>query len=264
MVGAMRWLLCMGVLIGLGLLGWAQRDRLVVWAQAIFPGEQEEGVLVEGKLQRVPDPVRYAELRAEVEVWRKRARERYAAADSADEREQVVAEAAAFLQEMLPQMMVCWLGTPWDFHGTAAGPGEKPVACGYFVSTVLRDAGFVVNRYHLAQQPSQNILRTFVPRDKWSLKVGVPYADYAAELQDLDEGVRIVGLDTHVGFLVTDADGFRFIHSSGAKPWCVVDESVDEAKVLAASNYRVQGDLLDDRETLRKWLVGESFAVAGH
>lgn len=259
----MRWLIGLGILVAIGVAGWTRREQVLDWASEYWDGGNDDGVLVVGKLHIEPDPERYELMKAEVAGWREAAAARYAAASSAAEREKVVDESAEFLRVALPQMMECWLGTPWDFHGTAAGPGEGAVACGYFVSTVLRDAGFRVNRYHLAQQPSQNILKTFVPREKWSLRVGVPYEEYAAELHELDAGVRIVGLDTHVGFLVTDDEGFRFVHSSGAKPWRVVDESAEEARVLAASNYRVQGDLTAERETIRKWLVGEKFKVAG-
>ena len=42
--------------------------------------------------------------------------------------------------------------------------------------------------------------------------------------------IYIVGLDTHVAFLVWGgSEGFRFIHSSGSRPWCVVDESRADA-----------------------------------
>src|SRR5579859_7168832 len=39
-------------------------------------------------------------------------------------------------------ILPAWSGTPWDFYGTAERPREGTIACGYFVATVLRDAGF--------------------------------------------------------------------------------------------------------------------------
>jgi hypothetical protein len=210
-----------------------------------------------------PDAARYATLKEEAERWRKDLAQRHTKARTAAEKDAVLAETRHFLERLLPEMMDCWLGTPWDFHGTAEGPGQGKIACGYFVATVLRDAGFRVDRYKLARQPSQNILRSFLPREAMDLKVGTPYESWAAELRNAEAGIRIVGLDSHVAFLVTGREGFRFIHSSGSKPWCVVNDNEGSAEVLRRSNYRVQGLLTSDRELLRGWLVGKKIKVKG-
>src|SRR5687768_1189839 len=163
-------------------------------------------------------------MKEEVERWRKDLAAKHKKARTPAEKDKVLAEARSFLEAVLPEMMRCWLGTQWDFHGTTEVPGKGKIACGYFVATVLRDAGFRVDRYKLAQQSSQSILRSFLPRESLNLQVGIPYETYAAGLKMTEPGVRIIGLDSHVAFLVTGQDGFRFIHSSGSKPWCVVDE----------------------------------------
>lgn len=208
-----------------------------------------------------PDAVRYAELKEEAQRWRKDLAAKYAKARTKDEKDKVIAETRGFLETLLPEMMRCWLGTSWDFHGTAEAPGQGKIACGYFVATVLRDAGFQVDRYKLAQQPSQNIIRAFLPSEAMTLRVGVPYENFASEVANAEHGVRIIGLDSHVAFLVTTEDGFRFIHSSGSKPWCVVDQGRDEADVLSRSNYRVYGLLTGDHEVLLRWLKAEKIAV---
>ena len=172
-------------------------------------------------------------------------------------------DARVVLESALPGMMRCWLGTPWDFHGTAENPGGGKIACGYFVSTILRDAGFQVHRYHLAQQPSGNILRTFLPRDSCKLTTGQDYETFANTLEVAEPGIYIVGLDTHVGFIVVRDGELRFIHSSGSRPWAVVEESRADAHVLRQSNWRMLGHLTTDRDALRKWLAGTSFAVHG-
>jgi hypothetical protein len=210
-----------------------------------------------------PDPARYATLKEEAERWRVDLAARHARARTPEERDRVLAESRRFLDTLLPAMMRCWLGTAWDFHGTSETPGEGKIACGYFVATVLRDAGFRVDRYKLARQPSQNILRSFLPREALTLRVGVPYDRFAAELEAAEPGVRIVGLDHHVAFLVGGAGGFRFIHSSGSDPWCVVDEDRGRAEVLRRSNYRVHGSLTGDPALILRWLRGEKIAVKG-
>lgn len=220
-------------------------------------------VLVIGKRPPEPDPERYEVLKEETERWRQNLGKRYREAINDRGRDAVIDEAAVFLETALPDLMSCWLGTPWDFNGHCKTPGSGKIACGYFVATVLQDAGFNVDRYRLARQPSQGILRTFLPKREMSLRVGVPYEQYAAELRGLERGIRIVGLDTHVGFIVSRPGEFRFVHSSGSSPWCVVDESEADAEVLRRSNYRVQGNLTANRELIRKWLLGERFRVSG-
>ena len=222
-------------------------------------GVLDPAIVVKGR--RVPDAERYARLKAETERWRGELGQRHRAAPTPAAKAAVEEEARTFLNEMLPAMMDCWMGTPWDFHGTAEEPGRKPVACGYFVATVLRDAGFRLDRFELAQQPSQLILRTFLPRSAMTLRAGVPYEKFTAELKRLPPGIRIVGLDTHVGFLVCRGEEFRFVHSSGSEPWCVVDEGEDRAEVLRKSSYRVHGCLTSDRDVVRGWLSGRAFRV---
>ena len=160
-------------------------------------------------------------------------------------------------------MMRCWLGTPWDFNGTAAKPGGGKIACGYFVATVLKDAGFHVNRYKLAQQPSGNILHSFLAKESCSLTVGKPYDAFASDLEKSGSGIYLVGLDTHVAFLVMKPEGFHFIHSSGSRPWCVVDETRDEAHVLQRSNWRMVGNLTADPKVIRAWLDAKAITVRG-
>lgn len=210
-----------------------------------------------------PDPAKYEVLAKDLERWRKELAARHRSARNGTERSVVEKDARILLEHALPEMMRCWLGTPWDYSGTAKGPGQGRIACGYFVATVLKDAGFQVDRYRLAQQPSGNILRSFLPKDACTLTVGKEYGAFADEMATRDPGVYVVGLDTHVAFLVVGDDGFRFIHSSGSKPWCVVDEGREEAEVLRRSNWRMTGNLTADKEVIRRWLKGGKIEVKG-
>lgn len=210
-----------------------------------------------------PDPKTYAVLVGELARWRKDLAARYKKADTAADRVLVEQDARVILEKVLPEMMRCWLGTPWDFNGTAAKPGGGRIACGYFVSTVLMDAGFQVDRYQLAQQPSGNILRSFLEKDQCILSVGKPYEAFAAEFSKSKPGIYLVGLDTHVAFLIRDGNSFRMLHSSGSRPWCVVDEDRDKAQVLQRSNWRMIGNLTAEPKVLRRWLKSEKISVYG-
>lgn len=210
-----------------------------------------------------PDPARYATLDADLELWRVELARRHKAATLPAEKAQVLAEARLLLEAALPEMMRCWLGTPWNFNGMATQPGaDGKIACGYFVATVLRDAGFQVERVRLAQQPAELILTTFVPRDSLTLRVGASYQSFCRDVRALEPGIYIVGLDSHVGFLVLTTGGFHFIHSSGSSPWCVVAEDAAQAGVLRRSRYRVLGNLTSQPDLLRRWLNATPLVIS--
>jgi hypothetical protein len=222
------------------------------------------GSLELGLRQKIqPDPMKYRVLTQDLERWRKDLAERYRKAKTTAARTAVEAEARAVLEQALPAMMRCWLGTPWDFNGTAKGPGEGKIACGYFVATVLKDAGFQVDRYQLAQQPSGNILHTFLSNDACTLTVSQDYQAFAADVEKREPGICIVGLDTHVGFIIITDQTWRFIHSSGSQPWCVVDEDRANAGVLQRSSWRMLGNLTADPGVLKRWLKREKIVVRG-
>lgn len=251
-----RRLLLIPILALGGAAGWWLREPLAGgWTTiAASPGLRQPSQ---------PDPTKYAVLTRDLERWRQQLAERHHNAKSAAARTTVEADARVVLELALPAMMRCWLGTPWDFNGTAKGPGAGKIACGYFVATVLKDAGFQVDRYELAQQPSGNILHSFLPQASCMLTAGEDYQAFASRVEQREPGIYIVGLDTHVGFLVVNGDGFRFIHSSGSRPWCVVDESRADAGVLQRSNWRMLGNLTADPAVLKRWLNAEKIAVRG-
>lgn len=242
--------------------GWLFRDDLRTvwtWMKLRTGGENGAGAVVE----REPEPDReaYDVMKQDLERWRKKLHGEYRKARTEEARRMVENDARVLLECVLPEMMRCWLGTPWDFNGTASGPGKDPVACGYFVSTVLQDAGFRVDRYRLAQQPSSRILTSLVPGEACRLMVDLPYGQFASEVNHMTSGIYVVGLDTHVAFLVVGAEGFRFIHSSGSRPWRVVDEGEEKAEVLQRSRWRMMGNLTADEILLRKWLAREVIPV---
>lgn len=210
-----------------------------------------------------PNPELYAVLKADLEIRRQRLSERYRKAQNASERQHILAEAQQLLDCILPKMMRCWLGTPWDFYGTSDTPGSGKIACGYFVSTVMRDAGFRVDRYKLAQQPSQNILETFVNRSRRTVRAGLSYKKFVNLVASQPPGIYIVGLDSHVGFIVNSPESFHFIHSSGITPHAVVDEAIPDAYSLEHSNYRVFGNVTGETDTLISWLYNKPFKVKG-
>jgi len=253
-----RWWLMILIVALVSVAGWCFREPLAAFWQTTTGGVE---LSLRQKLQ--PDPKTYAVLTKDLERWRGDLAVRYQKARTAAERGAVEGDARIILEKALPAMMHCWLGTTWDFNGTAKGPGRGKIACGYFVATVLQDAGFRVDRYQLAQQASGNIMQSFLAKDACALTVGEDYQAFASRVEKREPGVYVVGLDTHVAFLVVGNDGFRFIHSSGSRPWCVVDESRADAGALQRSSWRMLGNLTADPAVLKRWLKAEKIVVRG-
>jgi hypothetical protein len=249
---ALKAVLCAVLLLAIGGGGWW------VW-KANRDGVFE--ILLSREANAVPDAERYEVLVSELERWRGDLKAAHAKARTAEEKAAVEHDARVILELVMPEMMQCWLGTPYDFNGTAEKPGGGKVACGYYVSTVIRDAGFRVNRYKLAQQPSENIMRTFLKGDGCKLKVGEDYDRYVDWVEDQEPGVYLIGMDTHVGFIVNRADGMHFFHSSGWKKRGVVEEPRKKAGALRHSNWRMLGGLTTDTGVIRTWLAGEKVKV---
>jgi len=207
-----------------------------------------------------PDPATYAVIKEEINYHRSKLAKQYLHARTEQQRKAVLKNTRDFLELTMPALMKCWLGTPWDFNGMATEPGKGKVACGYFVSTIMQDSGFNIQRIKLAQQPSQNILLTFLHQDQLQVKVGKDYHQYMRDLRAGEHGIYIIGLDKHVGFLINNPQGLFFIHSGG-KYHRVNQEDEAEAASIRRSKYRVVGNLTSSDTLIKKWLMSETFAT---
>jgi hypothetical protein len=144
-----------------------------------------------------------------------------------------------FTHAVIDQLIAHWYGTPWDFNGITEEPRKGQIACGYFVTTILRDAGFSVQRIK-----DRNAIRSF------SLK-SVNKVDSA--VKSMGPGLYVVGLDFHVGFLHCDGPNVYFIHSNYIRREGVVKELIQQSAAFASSKYRLIGKIT--RESITKnWL----------
>jgi hypothetical protein len=161
---------------------------------------------------------------------------------------------AALRDEILP----AWDGTPWDFHGTSQTPRQGKIACGYFVSTTLLHLGLVVERVRLAQQASEHIAQSLVATAAVRRSSDQPIDAFLARARSDGDGIYIVGLDNHVGFLIVDGADTWFHH---AAPHDVVKrERARDAPYLVASRYRIFARLFDDA-LVERWLRAEPIAT---
>lgn len=198
----------------------------------------------------------------ELEEFRQKQGKHYAEADET-RKKILVREARTRLENALLQdVFPAWYGTDWAFSGTSVTPGEGKIACGYFVSTCLVQVGFKVNRVKLAQQPSQRIIESFMDKsDRKILADGKPMSVIREYLKSQGDGIYIVGLDRHVGFVSVWGDDMAFVHSAYYEPDSYVkSEKIETKNPLSDSGYRVFGKLFSD-EMVVGWLSGRVYPV---
>lgn len=163
---------------------------------------------------------------------------------------------AAFDTQLFP----AWAGTAWDFYGTTEVPRQGQIACGYYVSTLMRDAGFKVERIKLAKEYSGRIVRTLAEDDETLRFRDVPLAALLQQVRvRLGEGLFVVGMDFHVAFLRIDSRGEQLCHAAFFEPKSAICEDAATSPGFASS-YHVVGKLFADAQ-LRGWLAGQSFPV---
>lgn len=157
-------------------------------------------------------------------------------------------------------MFVCWYGTEWDFNGITTKPRTGEIACGYFVTTLVEDAGFKIGRVELAQCASQTMINTLCPAADTKVITGGKVAKVKEHLLAKDDGIFIIGLDTHTGFVVKKGTELRVVHSNYTMASDgVMSESFDNASVIQYNGYFVIGDFMNSDSTMIKWLSGVSY-----
>ena len=133
-----------------------------------------------------------------------------------------------------------WMGTPWTFSGTSQTPKQGSIACGYFVTTTLQQAGIELDRIRLAQAASEKMILAITAPDTVRRFSDTSLEGFLESVRNQGEGYYIVGLDNHTGFLRVAQDGrIEFIHSGPGRG--VVRENPAGAPELAHSRYRVTG-----------------------
>ena len=206
-------------------------------------------------------PVDYDAAKSELSALRQRTQVEYAKANTAAKKSAALAVARAeLLAAFDTQLFPAWAGTAWDFYGTTEAPREGKIACGYYVSTLMRDAGFKVERVKLAQQASEWIVKTLAENDETLRFRNNESKALLAEVRSkLGEGLFVVGMDFHVGFLRIDAKGEQLCHAAFFEPKAAVCEDAATSPGFA-STYHVVGKLFADAQ-LRAWLEGQRFPV---
>ena len=146
------------------------------------------------------------------------------------------------LYQVRDSLLTCWLGTPWDFNGTTEEPNNGNIACGYFVTTLLRDMGIKLNRIKLAQCASEEMIRSVCAKNTLYRSSNESISKFVEKITE--PGLYVVGLDFHTGFILYDGENKYFIHANYAGNKVVEKEIAVESTVLASSKYKVVGKVI--------------------
>lgn len=173
----------------------------------------------------------------------------------------ILVHAQRYLEHILSDsIFYYWYGTAYDFNGTTQQPKQGKIACGYFVTTTLHQLGFSLPRVELAQQPASIILQTLCARQ--SIKVYNSLVALKKHMDAQQQGIYLIGLDTHVGFLwKTDRDLYM-VHASQSGNNQVSKERWNQSTVLSRSSAFYVGDLLGNPSLIETWVKGNTIPIA--
>jgi hypothetical protein len=174
-------------------------------------------------------------------------------------KDSIIIEARNYLFKIIiDDIFTYWYGTRWDFNGYSRAPKQGVIACGYFVTNTLSDAGFNIPRVKWAQSASEVFIKKLANNNlkRFSNK---SISEVESYLKQKGVGLYLVGLDCHVGFIVVKSDSIKFVHSNYYQPEIgVMSEDIDSTNPLNDSRYRIVGKLLSD-EMIINWINNKAY-----
>jgi hypothetical protein len=210
----------------------------------------------------------YGALRTRIAELRDEFAARRASAADETARRVVVNEARIELRSAIVDVLLpAWMGTRWSFHGTADEPrAPEGIACGYFVATVLQHAAVKLeSRRRFGQSTALTIARSLVAAGSSHHHriFSVPATALEQKVRSFGDGLYLIGLNVHVGFVTVRAGVVRVVHSSYLGPRTVVDEPIAASEAIERSReagYHVTA-LLADNALTEAWLDGRTIAL---
>lgn len=233
---ARKWII-LGLVCVLGLVGLRQ-------LAGIHPG-------MPGYHRWVYTPEKYQKVLIDVKNERSALASAYNSAAVEGRQEVLESARKAFQEQVESELFPFWYGTRWAYHGTTQVPGQGKIACGYFVTTVLRDMGCEIDRSGLAQAPSETMIKALTDESHIQRYSGMALPDFVKKVKAQGDGLYIVGLDTHTGFITCNNGKVHFVHSGGHS---VIREPALKSRTLKKSQYRVTGKLSHDDTFIKDWL----------
>ncbi|WP_299222613.1 hypothetical protein [uncultured Aquimarina sp.] len=168
-----------------------------------------------------------------------------------------------FKHSLINRIILFWEGTEWSFEGHTSIPRKGKIACGYFVSTTLKDTGINLNRYKLAQQSPVNEAK--------SLALNTPVIEIAESSieqnilminKSLKDGIHFIGFDaSHVGYILKESGHLYLIHSNYIDYKGVEIEKIEDSIVFASYNKFYLAEISTNEELLKSWIKGNEISV---
>lgn len=168
-----------------------------------------------------------------------------------------------FTNFLVYEIIPYWYGTKWSFEGHTSIPQKGEIACGYFVSTTLKDMGLNVNRYKLAQQLPINEAKTInLGKELLEINEGSSEENIALLKTNLKEGIYFLGFDqSHVGYILKKDENLYVIHSNYIGAEGVVIEKIEESEAFLSYYHFYIADISHNKELMRKWVLNEEIQV---
>ncbi len=166
--------------------------------------------------------------------------------------------AEIFTQRLVNGIMPYWYGTAWDYNGYSDVPGQGQIACGYLVSTTLKHAGISVNRYRMAQKSAMDGALMLEPKSQLDIEYTNRDSFITRFLRKKKDGLYMLGLSNHVGYLYKSNQEAYFIHSTYLQPSMVMCEKALLSDAMAFSRIFVLADITHNHSLISKWLKGET------
>lgn len=203
-----------------------------------------------------PSTQTYDELKAEIKASRNKFKETYTTANQ-QQKDSIILAAQRYVLDKYDQMFKAWYATPWTFEGHTSVPRQGTIACGYFVTTTMQDMGFNIPRFYWAQQAADYMtqkLSTDIKRF-----YNVPMSDVVKHIETKGEGLYLVGLDCHVGYIYYHNSKMNFVHSNYYKKSIgVMSEPLIGRNPLNDSKFKVIGKIMD-KEMISNWISNKKY-----
>lgn len=101
------------------------------------------------------------------------------------------------------------------------------------------------------------MIKAFCPDDKIKTITNHKKEKVIEYLKTKPDGIFILGLDNHVGFVLKSGDELDFVHSSFWPQHKVVRVPLASSEIFNESGYFMIGELLYSDVTITKWVKGE-------
>jgi len=149
-----------------------------------------------------------------------------------------------------------WYTTKWSFEGHSETPKKGTIACGYFVSTTLKDVGFNLNRYKLAQKSPEDEAKVIACGTSIEKLQNVTKQELKKYFLKQKDGIYFIGLDFHVGYIYKKNQEVYFIHSNYIENKGVMKETIENSKAIVSSKYFITNITHNDI-LVKKWIMKE-------